>query len=342
MTNQRDDYFELKRTVRAETGVRDVSDIRAIQGARIKTLAAAVQDEVTRWCAPYPTFLLNRVPSLSVTCAGMFPDADVGVVATVVKLPVLLFAVDDIVDGTRVVPRDDEADSLLVVCGDIVRAAGSLDIEERRASLTPGLSPGVLLPWTEVGHALKRYCAELTAMPRARLFYPFFVRMFGYCMDGMRSELSARRTFIDTGEVPEYDAYMNSGRVSVGAPALFASALCAVAPEMDESELCARWSALDELVFAGGSCVRLANDVRSFAREMEIEQRPNSMVVLMRKGPMSEEAAEKLAISRADEHLSAMRPLVQALPEALQPWAAGVERFTSLIRDWFMVRELHD
>jgi len=153
MADKRDGYFDLKRTIRTETGLQDVSDIRAIQGAKVNRLASAAQDEVARWVEPYPTFTLNRLRSLSLACAGMCPDADVGIVATAVKVAVLLFAIDDIVDGTRAVPRDDEADSLLAVCGDIALAAGCLDPQARMASLTPELSSCMVTPWEEASQA---------------------------------------------------------------------------------------------------------------------------------------------------------------------------------------------
>lgn len=342
MTSARDGYFTLKRSLRTDAGPRDVSDIRALQGMEVRALASAAFDEISRWVTPYPSFLLNRLRSLSLTCAAMWPAIDVSVVATVMKVPVLLFAIDDIVDGTRTVPRDDEAGSLLAACEDIALAGGRFDLASRMASLAPPLSANILAPWSEAGRACQRYCNELSALPGARYYYPFFAQIFASAMAGMRSELVARRIFIETGAVPAYQPYMETGKHSIGAPALFAAALVALGPEIEPDELQESWQAVNDFALAGGSCIRLANDVRSFARETEIEQRPNSMLILMRAEGMSEQDAERLVISRADAHLAAMRPLAQRLPASLHPWAEGVERFTSLIRDWYMVRELHE
>jgi hypothetical protein len=286
--------------------------------------------------------MLNRVRSTSLACAVMCPDAGVDAVATGLKIGALLFAVDDIVDGTRVVPRDDEADSLLITCRDAALSAGRVDLDLRIASLLPPLSSDVITPWRETSAALSVYCSELSALPRAELYYPFFAEMFASAMEGMRNEVVARRTFIESNIVPDYESYLAEGKRSIASPALCAAVLVSLAPEMEPSAFHACADAVREFVLMGGSCIRLANDVRSFAREKDIEQRPNSILVLMRTEALSERDAEEVVVGRANGCLAALVPLAAALPAALQPWAEAVQRFTALIRDWYMVRELHE
>jgi hypothetical protein len=335
MPNVRNGYFDVRRTVAADTGVETLSDIKHLRGGLLEEQAARVAEEVLTWAGQYPTILQNRVGSLSLCCSAMTPD-DHETTVIAVKVAVLLFAIDDIVDGTVIVPRDYEADALLVACSGIATFAGA-----GPAVAEPALSPELAAPWREVIRAFAGYCAALAARPLAELYYPFFARMFVAAMEGMRFELRSRRLFIERREVPTYDAYLDAGKKSIASPVVYAATLVALAPTLDRATVVGNAQIMDEFALLGGACLRLANDLRSYARELEIEQRPNSVIVLMHSLGLAEHEAEAEVLARADGFLRELPGLAARLPEKLQAWAMSVERFTALMRDWYMLRELH-
>jgi Terpene synthase family 2, C-terminal metal binding len=340
--NDNNGYFDVHRQVLAETGVHSLADIETIKSPRIVARAKAVAREIYGWANGYPTILQNRIDSLSLACSAMCPDSGVDVTVSAVKVAVLLFAIDDIVDGTVVSPRDDEADALLVACRDLALSRGTLDLDAAETGLSQPLSSDVATSWRTIIRAFATYCAELADGENPERYYPFFARMFATAMEGMRFELRARRRFIETSDVPDYDSYLDAGKRSIASPVVYAAVLVALGPPLARDDVDRSADSLDEFALMGGACLRLANDVRSYARELQFEQRPNSVLVLMRTMGLTEREAEAEIVVRADRCLAALPSLSNQLPQDLQEWATGVVQFTTLMRDWYMIRELHE
>lgn len=346
MDEDRRGYFEIQHTVTTPAQLRSVADIPALQHPRVPAIATRAATAARAWADRFPALLQNRIDGLARTCATLCLDFDEptadAACAVAMKVAVSLFAIDDVVDGTVVEPRDDEADALLVLCRDLADSGGRSDVAAAETKLAAPLSPALAPSWRDAARAFADYCQKLVAGPGADHHYPFFARMFSGAMEGMRDELAARREFIESGAVPAFADYLDAGQRSIASPAVYAAVLVALAPQLPEvrGELLA--AQLDGFALAGGACLRLANDVRSYKRELEVEQRPNSVVVVMRETGSSEAEAQAAVIHRADEQLHRMHQIAATLPGRLRPWTKAVGRFTTVMRDWYMLRELHD
>lgn len=342
MTRGRDDYFKIHRQTVTDTGLRDVTDIGILQEPAVMALAKEIEPELRRWTEEYPAIPRNRIPSVSLTYAATCLSLGRHVMLVTAKVTLLLFAIDDIVDGAIVPLSDDDATTFLRLCRDLVVSKGNVDIEERTRALTSPLPAELVALWNDTALALQRYCAALDELARADIYYPFFARMFVGAMEGMIFEVNSRRRFIEAQAIPSYDEYMDAGKKSIASPIVCAAMLSALGPDIDPMTIKLHAHAMDEFAYTGGACVRLANDVRSFAREAEVEKRPNSMMILLISDQLSEAAAEAEVIRRANDALLEMTEQAKALPNPLARWARSSRSFTALMRDWYMVREFHD
>lgn len=342
MTGDRDGYFEVKRTIKAHTGVGSLGDIDQLHDERVRALAGLVQTEVHRWLECHPLSSENRLSAMALTCSAMCVDLGFEAALVSTKLTLLMFAIDDVVDGTFFVPLDEQADALLIACGELALAGGGIDFDARRRGLSTPLATELDGYWLASVTAFDAFCKDLRRMPGADAYYEYFAGKFMAMTEGMRVELRARRRFIEDASIPGFDEYFHNGQRSVGAPAVFASTLVASNPVMTPDDWAAVLGFVDECLWGAGACIRLTNDVRSHARELEIEQRPNSVAIKMLGEGLNEAEAEAAMIRLADESLAMLEHRVPQVPAALRVWAESVWRFTSVIRDWYMLRELHD
>lgn len=342
MTHTPDDYFKIQRSTTTDTGLREVADIGILQDPRVAADARLLEPQLRQWCDAYPAVPRNRIPSVCLTYAASCLNLGNHVTLATSQVTLLLFSIDDIVDGAIEPLSDVATKAYLSLCQDLVLTRGSEDIYARTQALNESLPRNISPIWHDTARALQHYCRALASTPRAELYYPFFARTFAGAMEGMIFEVESRRRFIESNLIPSYNEYLDAGKKSIASPIVCAVMLAVLAPAVDSEVINHYTSALDELMFTGGACVRLANDVRSYTREVEIEQRPNSMMILMLSERLREAAAEAEVIRRASEFLLAMDGLAADLPASLRPWAKAIRTFTALMRDWYMVREFHD
>lgn len=317
----------------------EISGIPQQDQRRVAEIASAIYPKVAEWTGQFPAILQDRVPSVCLACAATTPDFGDQVSAYTSIISLVLFAIDDVADGSVGVYTDPQLDNLLSAFAVIVKNVGTgQEISFQGLDNLP--QAGADKPWVIVAQALEKLCREIKAFPAASLYYSFFAKRFGLLMEAMRAELNWRIAYEQNESYPTYQEYLTNGQESIASPTVAACVLAMVgqaanrpAPELE--------SLLDELTLACGASTRLANDIRSFERE-RLEHKPNSLLIRMLFDGISEKEAEKFVIEQVDAHLERTRSLAVLLPEALKAWGDSVVRLTSFTRDYYLTREFHN
>ncbi len=338
-------YFEQRRTMKNVVTATEVSGIPAEDRTRVVQTAQLVFPQVVNWVKDYPPILPLRIPSTCLACTAMCPEADLAALTEVSVLSLILFAQDDIGDGIMGTYTDAQIEQVLIIWDKIVQDGGSR--YQDYPALLGDLNPDQEQPWAQLTGALTRFCRELQTFPYAEAYYQFFARHFTLAMKSMRVELYDRQTFERTRRFPTYAHYMSVGRESIGASFIVAALLVMIgAPPTDpaafyDPEFESLDALLDELALTCAASIRLSNDIRSFEREL-LEQKPNSLLIMMLAEGWSEQTSEAFALSQIDVYLEKMEPLIAKLPTSLQLWGASLRRLGRFAKDWYQTREFHD
>ncbi|MDP1822794.1 MAG: terpene synthase family protein [Archangium sp.] len=277
------------------------------------------------WAQRFPAMGGARLKSMARSCAAACEGASDDSVLQLAVFCMILFGIDDLGDRALAPLPDEEIDQQLGQLEAIVAAGGTSSFEP------PVGAPG------QVFRALSGFCRDLsTRQPAYRLFARHLVGM----LRGMREELAMSRAFSTRGELPGWDAYVELGTRTVGIPPVGAVMLALRGPaEALDSARAER--AVEQLLLAAGRCIRFANDLRSYAREV-FEGKPNSVSLQLRALACTEVEARAVVAAARDAEDRALPALVAALPLELLPWGQSFHRHTSFIRDWYAIAELHD
>jgi hypothetical protein len=198
-------------------------------------------------------------------------------------------------------------------------------------------------PWMQVARALTEAYGDVSSYPHGADYYPFVARHFTHGMRAMSKELEWQRAFVATREYPTYDAYLDNGKSSIMSPALMAT-LLAVTRTPEEASYAERGdiaARCDEVALTVGACVRLANDIRSHARELLFEQKTNSVSILMMSRGMTESEASTYVADETEAHIKALASLVPALPPELRACGKLMVRHVRFVKEAYLAREFH-
>jgi hypothetical protein len=308
----------------------EVSGIPVLDRPQVLQVAQAVLPSVMEWIKPYPVILPLRVSSTCLACAAMSPYAPQEAIVLSAAFSLVVFALDDVVDGVIGSYSEVELDQWLGKWAEVVQLEGKLSFELEN-------SGSILSPAEQVTVSLARFCRELKNFPGASTLYPFFSNLFTSIIESTRIELNWQQQFKHRGSYPHYSEYLANGQFSIAAPGVVVGLLIMTSPADPGSEL----ALLKEVALGCGKIIRLANDLRSYERE-KLEQKPNSLSILMHKAGLSEEQAEALVLEETAAAIKRLHDLVERLPSTLRDWGDSVKRLAWFSKDWYQVREFHD
>ena len=340
-------YFEHIQTLESAVAGNEIGGIPAVDQGRVLHLTELLAPSVEEWTKDFLILSLSkeqasRLYSTTLACSAMSPNAPLDAIKQTSVLSLILFALDDVVDGVIGNYTDEQIEDFLTLYS---RLATEVGPNQTLAASPPSLQSVMAdqrQPGTQVALALAKCCAELRAAPAAVANYPFFARRFALLMESMRTELHWRQQFQQGSSYPAYPEYMLNGRESIVAPSVLAALLVMSGPPLvDHLALVSNLTALlDEVVLTSGSCVRLSNDLRSFGRE-KMEGKPNSILILTLAQGMTETEATLAVDHETDLYLQRLKELVTLLPVELAKWGEATQRLAWFAKEWYKVREFH-
>ena len=247
----------------------------------VRTRVFEVTSQLARplgeWVARHPLMRPVRVPQICLTLAVPDPYCDVAALQPAVRLVAWIFAVDDLTDEGNVSP--DEVWARLERC-----------LQRLESAQAPGEAEDPLY------QGLWEIREDVARLPLFSALRKDWERSLRQLVDSMRREhqWSTRYREFPEQPLPTYSEYVENGRCSVGVLPIFLSAFMAVG----KPEMLARLPALFVLEQQAASCIRLANDLRSYEKEMA-EGKLNSIVLVRRELAQREGLSEAAALERA-------------------------------------------
>lgn len=339
-------YFDLQRTLKNSTSITEVSSIPIEERKKVLQNAQLLYPNIVNWVQEFPAILPLRLPSVCFSSSSTIGlDMKLAEGTQLSALSLVIFAIDDIADSAIGSYTDEQIEDLLTLYINIINSGGKsyhsyLHLLEKFTVVDDSQS------WAQVANALARCCREIKAFPCASVYYQFFAKHFCLCIEAMRAELHWRQAFERTKTYPTYEEYLIAGQKSIGLPTVVAGLLAMIGPPsvtstLDSSHFDNLESLLDEVVLTYGNAVRLQNDIRSFERE-NIEQKPNTISILMLTNNLAEKEAEAIVLKGIDTYLEKADLLLPLLPESLQPWGHCARRLSWFAKSFYLTREFHD
>jgi hypothetical protein len=230
--------------------------------ARIFDLSAKTSAALHRWAVRYPLMRRVRVGPLSLSVAAGAPFASVEALISTARLSLWVFTLDDLFDEEGL-PH-----------------AELIERAERYRALARSEIP--CLAGDNMATALCEVRDDLASYP---LFGPLGVEWANaLCgtIDGMVHEYEWRLAYRDVADapalLPSYDEYVATGRYSIGGPPHIWAAVIT----SDDPSTPAHLDQLGAMEKLASTCVRLANDLRSYQKEID-EGKINTLVILSRE-----------------------------------------------------------
>ncbi|HLH71929.1 MAG TPA: terpene synthase family protein [Chloroflexota bacterium] len=227
--------------------------------AQIFSLAEQVADALGCWAARYPLIRRVRVRPLSLSVVAAAPFDTLDALITTAKVSLWVFTLDDLFDEEG------------LSAGELVRRA------RHYRQITRGEFSG---PWDDsLAVALADVRRDLVRFPLFALLKDEWSKALIGTIDGMIREQYWRRQLRRHGNkaLPSYEAYVANGRYSIGGPPHIWSALITTndPSTLDHLDL------LRSMEEIASRCVRLANDLRSYGKEIN-EEKINSLLLVGR------------------------------------------------------------
>ncbi len=265
-TVQRD--VRVERGAHADTISPASSPLSGLQGAflqarpvteqvRIFDLSIRASRTLHRWAARYPLIRRERVWPLSLSVAAATPFMGLDGLMLTARMSLWVFTLDDLFDEERV----PQAELLR-------RASRYREIAAGRDTDTTADS---------LASALIEVRNDLAAHPLFGALGTHWERALCGTIDGMLHEYRWRSSYRDTGAsaLPSYDEYVATGLYSIGGPPHVWSALIALGDPSTPAHV--PW--LQSMERLACTCIRLANDLRSYQKEVQ-EGKINAPVIL--------------------------------------------------------------
>lgn len=252
------------------------------QKLRIFDLTTRASRELHRWAARYPLIRRMRVWPLSLSVAAAAPFATADIIINMARMSLWIFTIDDLFDEEivpfAVLQRRVDRYKQILAGG---RATG------------PGQRDSLAL-------ALQDIRDDLSTYPLYEALWEEWAAAATGTLNAMMREhewrLLYRSADSDT-PLPSYQAYLSYAMYSIGGPPVIWTSLISIS----DSSTVDRLPHLKELERTASICLRLANDLRSYHKEIG-EDKINSIVIrqyeAINRG-YSSEAALRLACDAA-------------------------------------------
>ncbi|WP_336205448.1 terpene synthase family protein [Nonomuraea sp. LPB2021202275-12-8] len=324
-------YFELRNDL-ADSLLRGSHQLAGVPRADRDGVLQAALDAVPEAAAllrPYPALYADGESSASrlafscLSAAATFPLAGHERIADLGALTVILFGVDDIADSVAGEWSEQDFSAFSAELPAILTADADADAD----------ADGSEGPTGQIQAAWAGWCRRFHRYPAAAVHVPNLARQLELAGAAMARE---RAWAADDRPWPTYADYLANGMITILYPTWWAAALAVCGPAAADS---AHWKAIEPATLLGASCVRLANDIRTFEREKS-EGKPNSISIQERAGTSAEAAVGQVA-AHIDELDAAFDAALADLPDELLDIADGQRRSVSFNGRWYLARDTH-
>jgi hypothetical protein len=237
----------------------DPIDLAGSQSPSVGPKTALVARSLRAWAHEHGLSTESRIGLVALGVTGAAPELLIDRLTVISKSLLWLCAIDDVFDESRLPLR-----LLEDACAQYVRQAAGA-----RTTRWPG--PDTL------GTALQSIVEAMRPFPLFGELRAHWAGALDRTLAAMSWEYRASdryRTVGNASALPTFDAYMDYGRVSIGLP-LYAAVVMATS---DDPSVVDHVAAMQVLVRDSGTCVRLANDLGTHARDV-VEGKVNSLVV---------------------------------------------------------------
>ncbi|MBC7542232.1 MAG: hypothetical protein H7338_05835 [Candidatus Sericytochromatia bacterium] len=324
-------YFDLTHPLHTDAGAA-VSPVPA-DLAPLRTRAGALAAEITPWAARFPIVSPKRFQGACLAAVVSDPAAEPGRLAALATFFLSLWAMDDVIDG--VIPAGYDDAQRLAILGHLRRVTTG-----DTAPLAPdGLPADAMAPWAQAVSLHAGVCDSLRQSPGAASYYAAFARRFGLMLDSWKQEERWKTDALRHGRYPSVADYLTNGRESVIHPAILIALLVMQPPAAMPA-----WptiaAAVEPVLIAAGTGVRLANDLRSYVRDLA-EQKPTALSLLMREQHLDLAAAEAGLLAAIATQRRDLDATIATLPSSLSAWGAEAGRLTGFGIDVYLAREFH-
>lgn len=240
-----------------------LSNLDDSQKLRIFDLTTRASRELHRWVVRYPLIRRVRVWPLSLSVAAAASFASAAALVTMARMNLWVFTIDDLFDE-EIVPfvelkrRVSQYHQIL--------AGGHADARRERDTL-------VL--------ALQDIRNDLQSYPLFATLQDEWANAVAGTLDAMLREHEWRLHYRDEHanmQLPSYESYLSHGLYSVGGPPHIWTSLIAIGDDSVVQHL----ERIKELERSASICIRLSNDLRSYAKEVS-EGKINSVVIRQRE-----------------------------------------------------------
>jgi hypothetical protein len=243
---------------------------------RIFDLTARTARAVHPWVVNYPLIRRVRVWPLSLSIAAAAPFCSVNALATTAHMNLWVFTVDDLFDE-EIVPFRELRRRMQryqqILSGERAQPGGERDT---------------------LVQALQDIRDDLASYPLFEQLEPHWKEALSQTLASMTEEHRWRSVYRETGGgLPSYDEYLQHAVYSIGGPPHVWTMLIAI---NDPSTL-AHLPRLTQMGYHASLCIRLANDVQSYAKELS-EGKINS-IILRQRELMAAGIDEDTALQRA-------------------------------------------
>jgi hypothetical protein len=236
-----------------------LSSLDEDQKLRIFDLTTRVSRELHRWALRYPLIRKVRVWPVCLSVAAGAPFASANVLTSMARMGLWIFTIDDMFDE-EMVPYS-ELQRRVAHYHDIL-AGGRINPQANRDTMALAL------------HNIRE---DLRSYPLFADLQDEWAEAIARTLDAMMREHEWRVSFQSSGTIPllpNYFAYLNFGLYSCGYPPNVWTTLIA----LGDPSVLQHLARFKEMERTTSVCVRLANDLKSYAKELD-EGKINAVVI---------------------------------------------------------------
>jgi hypothetical protein len=297
----------------------------AADQVRIFDLSARAAQTLHRWAARYPLIRRVRVWPLALSVSAAAPFASVEALISTARLSLWVFTLDDLFDEERV-PR-----------AELMRRA-----DRYRAIVMDQMAAP---PNDSLAAALCEIRDDLAKYPLFETLGPVWAEALCGTIDGMAREYQWRTMYRKDGAatLPSYEEYLETGLYSIGGPPHVWAAVITAGDMTTPTHL----EHLRKMEQAASTCIRLANDLRSYQKEIA-EGKINALVLLSRHfhhgGPRMEDAyaqAESRVRADIDKGLKKLDELLAAAKTQTGRPEAAIADIARFVCDFYTEHDYH-
>jgi hypothetical protein len=335
-------YFKLKRVLKNQDSERKLFGIPEEERIQVLKTALSVYPEVMAWTDQSGLETLRqRVPATCLAMAATMPYIQSSILIKATIFGLIMFAVDDVTDAVIGTKSLEQQEAMLTLLIAITKSGGELTFRDFPKEVIKAFSThSDNKIWIKVALVWGKACREIKEFRSSSLYYCFFDNRTESDLEATRIELRWAQTATKMDVFPTYEQYLQIGCQSIITSIFFTFLLVMIEKPVD-SEFSSPLKALMNKVFlVSGRCIRLANDIRSFERDL-VENNLNAIHILMKTQNLTENEAEAFLFKEMNIFLEDLEKLISLLPSTLKEWGDMVKRLTWFSCNLYNQTEFH-